>query len=1138
MAISTNGTVLARVAGALYNTQMSNATYSEVKTLDPATLADALYARDFSASTDAAVATTLVTNLGLASVTGLNNWVAAQLTAAGSHKGAKIVDLLNSFAQMTGDTTYGAYATAFNTKVDAALAASQTAGNAGGTFAAAGVVVVTGATFALTAGVDTATGTAEADTFNATGATLTAQDTITGGAGADKLVITDTTSASATGLAAATISGVEALDVTSNGGVGRFAVSAGTATGAEEVVTVTPGGVAGTPVAFTKVGVTINGRLYESGTLSSNNTTAAHLGAETKKLLTAALGNSVTISTPDSTSGIFTVTAAAKGQTVPDFTVAITNGTGGVDTVTASDTTPAVAIANSSAPSQEIVTFTLTAGTAASGDAYTVYYDGLAFGVYTGSTQTTALSQAAAQINTLYGKTIATVNGNVITVLGEAGKPLPLIGFDVVGDGSTDPSLARALVRAATTTETAATTAAQYDASGFADSVKVASQGDVNLKAASTATVDASTTAGAATISGGKSAKIVATKAVNVGGSALTDVDVTTGTTSAAVAIGASSGTTGVTPKLVTTKVTGGSDVLVTDKTSGTSAKTLTAVTVAGTADTTVTLEGDALTTLTVGKQTVATAITVSNAATADHDFVLNVADSGTSTATVTVTNNTAKSVALTAAGTNNYIKLDGDASLVKVTTSGAGKLSLDLDGSNNAITAFDGAASTGALTLSNIAAGTLSVKTGSGGDKLTTVNTLKASIDTGAGNDELTVNAQLPKGSVVNLGEGNDRLLKGGSGSIDANSSTSTEVTTIDGGAGNDVISAGFVTAGNGAQFTNFETLGLVNATFDATLLTASTITGLELLAGGGTYTGVTAAQSLTVASLSLSGTTTLTMTGVSGASDSYAITFSEANAAARTTAPTSANVAAGTVVTSGIENYTINSGGTLTWNSITLGGNTSANTVTITGASNLDLDFASGFGSTTTPKTGVTVIDGSAATGKLSITTTNVVGATAGFAVKGGSGNDTITTAGEVLTVTLGAGTDLLNVNANAPTVSSTATAAEIVSKLVTVTDFAVGDKIDFASGSITVSGVAKIDVTSATSLLAAANLAAAGGGTSNTEVAWFVYGGNTYLLYDATTGTGTDVDTGDVLVKLNGVYDLTLSTLGTDAVFTYVA
>jgi hypothetical protein len=69
MAISTNGTVLARLAGGLYNTQMSNATYSEVKTLDPAALANTLYARDFASATDLSVATTLVTNLGLTSVT-------------------------------------------------------------------------------------------------------------------------------------------------------------------------------------------------------------------------------------------------------------------------------------------------------------------------------------------------------------------------------------------------------------------------------------------------------------------------------------------------------------------------------------------------------------------------------------------------------------------------------------------------------------------------------------------------------------------------------------------------------------------------------------------------------------------------------------------------------------------------------------------------------------------------------------------------------------------------------------------------------------------------------------------------------------------------------------------------------------
>ncbi len=191
MAISTNGTVLTRVAGALYNVQMSNATYSEVASLDPSTLVNTLYSRDFGTKTDLEVATTLVANLGLSAVTGLDNWVAAQLTAAGANKGAKVVSMLNDFAQMsTTDATYGAAVAAFNTKVDSALALSQTSGNAGGTFAAAGVPVVVGATFTLTTSVDAVNGGAGDDTISGvlgTSGTFTVGDNIIGGAGTDTL---------------------------------------------------------------------------------------------------------------------------------------------------------------------------------------------------------------------------------------------------------------------------------------------------------------------------------------------------------------------------------------------------------------------------------------------------------------------------------------------------------------------------------------------------------------------------------------------------------------------------------------------------------------------------------------------------------------------------------------------------------------------------------------------------------------------------------------------------------------------------------------------------------------------------------------------------------------------------------------
>jgi len=95
---------------------------------------------DFAGKTDAQIATTVLTNLGLSSVAGLNNWVAAQLTGAGSTaaaKGAKLVSMLNDFAMMTADATYGSYAKTFNDNTAASLTSSQTAKSAGGAFTTA-----------------------------------------------------------------------------------------------------------------------------------------------------------------------------------------------------------------------------------------------------------------------------------------------------------------------------------------------------------------------------------------------------------------------------------------------------------------------------------------------------------------------------------------------------------------------------------------------------------------------------------------------------------------------------------------------------------------------------------------------------------------------------------------------------------------------------------------------------------------------------------------------------------------------------------------------------------------------------------------------------------------------------------------
>ena len=238
MPISTNGAIITRVAGALYGEYLSNASYNElvgVSTISPASIAATWLSNDFAGKTDAQIATTVLTNLNLTSVAGLNNWVAAQLTAAGSTstaKGAKLVDLLNGYANMTTDTVYGASAISFNAKVDASLAKSQTAGAKGGSFLTADVVAISNASLTLTTGVDTTlVGGAGSDTFTATNTTLTAGDSLVGGDGTDSLNFTSIL-AGAYGTGVST-SGIENLNVTAT--VGAASIDATGFTGVTSV---------------------------------------------------------------------------------------------------------------------------------------------------------------------------------------------------------------------------------------------------------------------------------------------------------------------------------------------------------------------------------------------------------------------------------------------------------------------------------------------------------------------------------------------------------------------------------------------------------------------------------------------------------------------------------------------------------------------------------------------------------------------------------------------------------------------------------------------------------------------------------------------------------------------------------------
>ena len=201
MAISTNGLQLARIAGAVFNQQLSASDYSEILAANKTAAeldswANAAVAAEFRNKTTTDIAKAVLANIGLSDVAGLEAWVAGQLTAGGgvAKAGATMMAMLNDFSNMTADATYGAAATSFNQKAANSQSLSQTSGTKTGTFAAVSSVeasstlTLTASGNATTAGVDNLTGGSGNDTFNALILnSLDNSDNLSGGAGVDTL---------------------------------------------------------------------------------------------------------------------------------------------------------------------------------------------------------------------------------------------------------------------------------------------------------------------------------------------------------------------------------------------------------------------------------------------------------------------------------------------------------------------------------------------------------------------------------------------------------------------------------------------------------------------------------------------------------------------------------------------------------------------------------------------------------------------------------------------------------------------------------------------------------------------------------------------------------------------------------------
>jgi len=199
--------VIARNAGALYGLEVGNTnmtSYAAAAGSDVDAFLNTVYVNSVGSASTASVAAVLVANLGITgdAATAATNYIVGQLNAvAVPARGAAINSMLAAFANMTADATFGAAATAWNTKVANAVAYAATAGNADAAWSNASVTPA-GQTFNFTTGVDTIVGTASNDTvnvyaLNASGAaatTLSAYDSFDGGAGVDTVnIFVDTT---------------------------------------------------------------------------------------------------------------------------------------------------------------------------------------------------------------------------------------------------------------------------------------------------------------------------------------------------------------------------------------------------------------------------------------------------------------------------------------------------------------------------------------------------------------------------------------------------------------------------------------------------------------------------------------------------------------------------------------------------------------------------------------------------------------------------------------------------------------------------------------------------------------------------------------------------------------------------------
>jgi S-layer protein len=384
------------------------------------------------------------------------------------------------------------------------------------------------------------------------------------------------------------------------------------------------------------------------------------------------------------------------------------------------------------------------------------------------------------------------------------------------------------------------------------------------------------------------------------------------------------------------------------------------------------------------------------------------------------------------------------------------------------------------------------------------------------------------------------------------------TVVLTLSGGvyttaagvyANGTAIAAALVTAINaGAVYTATNAAGVLTVTA-AAAGTAFTLTSLaqgvaagaaDTFAASALTTGTANVVAVTAADFDISNLAsggTLELTGLTGTGSSVDVKDALTGTAdslnlVLTSATAITNGAAAALTVANVETFAINvvdtafdttKGQTLDTHAFTLAA-TKATSITVTGNAGLNL--------TNSGNIKLTMIDGSAMTGKLTATATNT---TAAETIKGGTAADSLT-GGAMADVLLGGdGADTLTAGAGMNILTGGAGLDKFVvgvpstnvNGYATITDLTRGETIQFAGATSFAASKVTVGGTAVFQDFANASVAA----SASNALSWFQWEGNTYIVQDINTAA-TFVNLVDKIVKITGLVDLSASSFNSTA------